>query len=153
MRRGILIWLPFVFNETVAAEFTCKNYKMDYILNNKIKKTSIKGCFKKSKNPQFVSKDCRSDKCLLVRKIRNKKWKVPMPYPRQGSPHFIACYEVNGLPSIVNIMVDKRRKFSLCRMGDSFIDGYTTMLYVKRKMDRLKKSRKKGKLKSRILKI
>ena len=136
-------------------KFICKDYKIDYVLDNKIEYDSIKGCLKKSIQSQFVSQDCQSSKCPIIKKIKKKKWKVPMPYPRQGSPHFRACYDIKGIPYIVNITSDRRRKFSLCRIKDSFIDGYTLMFHLKKKMDRQKRKlkKKKGKLKSIKFKI
>ena len=126
-------------------EFLCKNYKMEYIQNNIALNSVINGCLKKSIQSRFVSKDCLNTKCSIIKKIKKKKWKMPMPYPLQGSPHFQACYEIEGTPSIVSIIADKRRKFSLCRMKDSFIDAYTLMFHVKKKMDRQKRSMKKRK--------
>ena len=133
--------------------FLCKNYKMEYIQNNAVLNTTINGCLKKNIQPQFISKSCLNTKCSLIKKIKKKKWKIPMPYPRQGSPHFQVCYEIGGTPSIVSIIVEKKRKFSLCRMKDSFIDAYTLMFHVKKKMDRQKRAIKRKKTKSMKLKI
>ena len=150
----IKILLLFLLDTGQASgKFLCKNYKMDYVLENKIENTTIRGCLKQSHQFQFVSEDCQTIKCPIIKKIRKKKWKVPMPYPRQGSPHFMACYEIKGSPIIVNITAKKRRKFSLCRIDDSFIDAYTLMLHVKKKVDRQKRKIKKRKKKSFKLKI
>lgn len=125
--------------------FVCKDHKMDYIQESKKQEKTMRGCFKASKNPQFVSEDCHlKEECSIIKKIKGEKWKVPMPYPVQGSPHFMACYQIGGIPSIVTITADKRRKFALCHLNDSsFVDAYTLMFHVDKTMKRLKRAEKK----------
>ena len=139
IKMKLLILFLIGFNNASYSKFSCKDYKMDYISDNKTQRTTIRGCFKKSSNPRFVSEDCQNTKCSIIRKIKDRKWENPMPYPLQGSPHFMACYKLKGTPGIVNITADKRRKFSLCRFQESFIDAYTLMFHIKKKMDRQKR--------------